>query len=42
MPPRTHVGWSWYTQQTFAPGTYVMNGLLLCLFGVGLAVWALL
>ncbi|MFF3610287.1 DUF3592 domain-containing protein [Streptomyces sp. NPDC002580] len=30
------------TQQTFNPGTYVMNGLLLCLFGVGLAVWSLI
>ncbi|WP_367322822.1 DUF3592 domain-containing protein [Streptomyces sp. HUAS ZL42] len=28
------------TQQTFNPGTYVVNGGLLCLFGVGLAVWA--
>ncbi|MHA5053373.1 DUF3592 domain-containing protein [Streptomyces sp. SD15] len=30
------------TQQTFNPGTYVVNGVLLCLFGVGLAVWALI
>ncbi|WP_435804286.1 hypothetical protein [Streptomyces avermitilis] len=30
------------TQQTFNPGTYVTNGVLLCLFGVGLAVWALI
>jgi hypothetical protein len=28
------------TQQTFNPGTYLVNGALLCLFGVGLAVWA--
>ncbi|MEU9466453.1 DUF3592 domain-containing protein [Streptomyces avermitilis] len=30
------------TQQTFNPGTYVMNGVLLCLFGVGLVVWSLI
>ncbi|MFG2384889.1 DUF3592 domain-containing protein [Streptomyces avermitilis] len=30
------------TQQTFNPGTYVTNGVLLCLFGAGLAVWALI
>ena len=29
------------TQQTFNPGTYLANGVALCLFGVGLAVWAL-
>nr|WP_217238751.1 hypothetical protein [Streptomyces sp. AC555_RSS877] len=30
------------TQKTFNPGTYVVNGVALCLFGVALAVWAFL
>ncbi|KOG36473.1 DUF3592 domain-containing protein [Streptomyces resistomycificus] len=28
------------TQKTFNPETYLVNGVALCLFGVGLAVWA--